>query len=489
MRENGPEHCDVLITGAALVDGTGGPAIKADVAIRGDQILALGDLTGITADETIDASGCVVAPGFIDVHTHDDRLMLENPQMTPKVSQGVTTVVDGNCGDSLAPYSGKNDPPPPMNLLGNRDWFRFAQARDYTQALEETPAATNGILLCGHSSLRASVMDDLDRPATPAEIDRMIVMLEEALDAGYVGLSTGLAYPTAIAAPTEEVIKLARVTAERGGIHTTHMRDEEDHVHEAIDETIRIGHAAGCASLISHFKVCGQQNYGRSRETLDIVRKAQEGMTLDVDVYPYTASSTVLLKSFVERAERVQITWCTPHPEMAGRDLQKIAAEWAVSTDEAIDRLNPAGAIYFQMDEADLQRILATPGTMIGSDGLPHDEIPHPRLWGTFPRVLGRYVRELGVFSLEQAIHRMTGIPARVFGLENRGVLKPGAHADVVIFDPDTVTDTATFDDPIQPATGIARVMSNGQWIWRDGQATGATPGRQLKRQAAQQAA
>ncbi|MBT7507105.1 MAG: D-aminoacylase, partial [Rhodospirillales bacterium] len=442
---------DVLIKGGTIIDGSGAPGVRADLAIRGDEIVAIGDLSGdlsqLTATDTVDATGQIVAPGFIDVHTHDDRLLLECPEMTPKVSQGVTSVVVGNCGVSLAPYSGKNDPPPPMNLLGTKDWFRFDRARDYTEALGATPAATNAVLLCGHSSLRASVMDDLDRAATPGEIHKMIAMLDEALDAGYVGLSTGLAYPTAFAAPTEEVIELARVVASRGGLHTTHMRDEEDLVLDAIDETIRIGCEAGCASVISHFKVCGEQNYGRTHDTLAKVQEAQAHMRLDVDVYPYTASSTILLKNSIDRSERVMITWCTPYPEMAGRDLSDIVAEWGVSENEAVDRLSPAGAVYFQMDEQDLQRVLANPNTMIGSDGLPHDQIPHPRLWGTFPRILGRYVRELGVLNLEQAIHRMTGVPARVFGLDKRGTLAPGMMADVVMFDPDTVIDTATFDD------------------------------------------
>lgn len=490
MSAGDPVNCDVLITGGTIMDGSGGPGIKADLAIQGGEIIALGNLTGpsspdTVAIETVDASGLVVAPGFIDVHTHDDRLLLECPYMTPKVSQGVTTVVAGNCGVSLAPYSAPHDPPPPMNLLGAKDWFRFERASDYTDALSANPAATNAVLLCGHSSLRASVMDDLGRAATPVEIDKMIAMLDEAMDAGFIGLSTGLAYPTASAAPTEEIIELARVVAARGGLHTSHMRDEEDRVHEAINETIQIGQTAGCASVISHFKVSGQQNHGRSMETLAMVHDAQQHMTLDLDVYPYTASSTVLLKSFINKSERVLITWCTPHPEMAGRDLHDIAAGWSASIDETIDRLNPAGAIYFQMHEDDLKHIMANPGTMIGSDGLPHDEKPHPRLWGTFPRVLGRYVRELGVLSLEQAIHRMTGVPARVFGLKNRGTLRPGAAADVVVFNPDTVIDTATFDAPIQAATGIERVMSNGQWIWQNGNTTGKTPGRQLRRQAA----
>ncbi len=475
---------DVLILGGVVVDGSGTDAIRADVGICGDRIVAIGDLAGTDAEETLDAAGQIIAPGFIDVHTHDDRMLLETPAMTPKVSQGVTTVVTGNCGVSLAPYTGKNDPPPPMNLLGGREWYRFTRPEDYTAVLHEKPAATNAVLLCGHSSLRACVMDDLSRAATTAEIDRMARILDDAFSAGFAGLSTGLAYPTASAAPTQEVIELAKIAASHGGLHTSHMRDEEDAVLEAIDETVTIGCQAQIPSVISHHKVCGQQNYGRTRETLSRISEARQHMPLGLDVYPYIASSTVLLKDFLARAERVMVTWSTPHPHMAGRDVSDIAAEWGVSPEEACDRLNPAGAIYFQMDEDDLKRVMAYPETMIGSDGLPHDERPHPRLWGTFPRVLGRYVRDEKVLSLTQAIHRMTGVPARIFGLTDRGAVRSGAFADLVIFDPDTVCDRATFEDPVQPADGISRVMSNGQWIWRDCAPTGVHSGRHLRRAA-----
>lgn len=478
------DRVDILISGGVVVDGTGGASVLADVAVSGDRIVAVGNLDTLTADETIDATDRIVAPGFIDVHTHDDRLLLENRDMTPKVSQGVTTVVTGNCGVSLAPYTGENDPPPPMNLLGDKGWFRFEKPEDYIGALGDTPAATNSVTLCGHSSLRASVMDDLSRPATTTEIDKMVVMLEGALDAGFAGLSTGLAYPTADAAPTEEVIALAKVAAAKGGLHTSHMRDEEDHVLKAIDETVTIGCEARIPSVISHHKVCGQNNYGRTRETLARIKDARETTTMDLDVYPYVASSTVLLTGFLDRCEKVMITWSTPHPEMSGRDLADIVKEWNVDVEAAVERLLPAGAIYFQMDEEDLKRVIAFPDTMIGSDGLPHDERPHPRLWGTFPRVLGRYVRDEKVLSMEQAVHRMTGVPARVFGLSDRGVVRPGAFADLVLFDPDTIRDRATFDDPIQHADGIDRVMANGQWIWKENASTDIHPGLHLRRSA-----
>ncbi len=472
---------EIVIRGGTVIDGTGGTARNADVAVVGDRIIAIGALESVEANETIDASGKVVAPGFIDVHTHDDRLLLENPAMTPKATQGVTTVVTGNCGVSLAPYCAKTAPPP-LNLLGGLDWYRFAKAGDYIDALSDRPAALNAVPLCGHSSLRASVMDDLGRAASAREIDAMAQMLADSMDAGFFGLSTGLAYPTAEAAPTSEVVELAKVAAAHGGLHTSHMRDEEDHIADAIDETVAIGRDARIATVISHHKACGRQNYGRTRETLKMIGDAQADLTLDLDVYPYIASSTVLLESFIHRAEKVLITWSDPHPELAGRVLSDIAADWAISEGEAIDRLNPAGAVYFQMDEDDLRRVMAFPGAMIGSDGLPHDPKPHPRLWGTFPRVLGHYSRDERLFPLEEAVHRMTGKTASVFGLADRGIIRTGAFADLVIFDPAAIRDAATFEDPIRPAEGIDRVMTNGRWIVVAGADTGKRPGRVLER-------
>ena len=476
------ERCDVLIRNGTVIDGSGGARYRADVAISGDRIAAVGDLATTAADVTIDAAGRIVAPGFIDAHTHDDRLALSDPGMTPKVSQGVTSVVVGNCGISLAPLVLDRHPPPPMDLLGDRDWYRFARFGDYLDTLDREPPAINLACLVGHSTLRAAAMDDLARPATADQIARMADTLDDALGAGAIGLSTGLAYPTAMAAPIDEVVALAERLAPAGAIYTTHMRDEGDRVVESIAETVETGRRAGVRVVISHHKCNGRQNWGRTRETLPQIAAAQRGQTLDLDVYPYIASSTSLLPDFIENSERVLVTWSTPHPDCTGRDLAEIAAEWGLTRDAAAERLMPAGAIYFSMDEQDLQRIIAFPRAMIGSDGLPHDEKPHPRLWGTFPRVLGHYCRDLGLLPLEEAVHRMTGVPAGVFGLAGRGTIAPGAFADVTVFDAETVIDRATFDDPIQPAAGIETVIVNGTIAWRNGTATGARTGRALRR-------
>jgi N-acyl-D-amino-acid deacylase len=473
--------CDVLIEGAWLIDGTGSERRRADVAVIGDRIADIGDDRQWQAKTRIDARDRVVAPGFIDAHTHDDRAVLSSPDMTPKISQGVTTVIAGNCGVSLAPLA-DHDPPPPLNLLGNREWYRFASYEDYAETVEAHPPALNIATLVGHSTLRVGVMNDLARAATPEEIDRMGKLLEKSLAAGCIGMSTGLAYPPAHAAPTDEIVALAQHLVLYNGIYTTHMRDERDGVVASVEETLDIGRRAGVRVVISHHKACARRNWGRTKETLALISIAKKKQNVNLDVYPYVASSTVLLRDFVESSEKVLLAWSEPHPELAGRDFADIKREWDCETEEAIARLLPAGAIYYQMDEDDLRRVLSFDNAMIGSDGLPHDVFPHPRLWGTFPRVLGHYCRELGLFTLEEAVRRMTGVPAAVFGLKDRGVIRQGAFADLVLFDPDVVIDKADFSQPKQPSAGIDLVLVNGQPVWRDTAWTGERPGRLLRR-------
>ena len=479
-----PDVCELLLRGGTVIDGTGAPRRTADVAIDGDRIAAVGRLDGTRAAREIDAIGLVVSPGFIDAHTHDDRAVLSDPSMACKVSQGVTTVVTGNCGVSLAPLTGR-EPPPPLNLLGGEDWYRFPTFAAYREELEGAPPALNVAMQVGHTALRACVMDGLDRAATEGEIERMAELADEAMRAGCIGLSTGLAYPSARATPTEEVIAIARRVAAHGGMHSTHMRDEEGGVLDSIRETIRIGREAGVPIVISHHKCAGRENWGGSRETLALIAEAQATQAIDLDVYPYVAGSTVLLMEIVARSEKVLVSWSEPHPEAAGRPLDEIAREWGCGAAEAVDRLQPAGGIYFMMDEDDLARILRFPGAMIGSDGLPHDVFPHPRLWGTFPRVLGRYARDEGLIGLEDAVHRMTGKPAAVFGLAGRGEVREGAFADLVLFDPDEIIDTATYEDPMQPAAGVRSVFVNGREVWAEGSAaapSGPGSGRLLRR-------
>ena len=474
------KRCDLLIRNGTVIDGTRAAPFRGDLAVSGSRIAAVGGLAYMAGDHEVDATGRVVAPGFIDVHTHDDHVLLDGA-MTPKVSQGVTTVVAGNCGVSLAPLVFDGEPPAPLRLLG-QDAYRFATFRAYVKALEARPAAVNAVLLVGHSTLRVGTMSDIDCPASSDEIAAMRGLLREALDAGAAGFSTGLFYPAGRAAPMTEVIALLETLAGTGAVYATHMRDEAGKVEESLAESFETARAAGVPLIISHHKCMGRANFGRSPQTLALIDRARHEQPVGLDVYPYTAGSTELLPAMIGQASRVIVTWSRTHPELAGRDLVDIAAAWDVDEARAAARLQPAGAIYFMMDEADVQRIMAYPHSMIGSDGLPHDEHPHPRLWGTFPRVLGRYVRELGLLTLEDAVHRMTGLAATQFRLVDRGVLRPGAFADIVMFDAATVADRATFETPKIPAAGIDLVVVNGEIVYQDSQTTSARPGRVLRR-------
>jgi N-acyl-D-amino-acid deacylase len=472
---------ELLIRNGTLIDGTRAPRYRADVAVSGGRIASIGILENAKATAELDASGKIVAPGFIDSHTHDDRLMLSAPDMAPKVSQGVTTVVAGNCGISLAPApNGMRSPvTPPLDIMDDEGgWFRFPTFASYVEELRGKPAATNCALLVGHTMLRLQTMDDVERPATTSEVRRMRALADEALAAGAIGVSTGLYYEPACAAPTEEVIEVCRPLSARDGLYVTHMRDEGDRILDSLEETFRIGRELGVPVVISHHKVAGRPNHGRSKETLPLIEQRMRSQPIGLDCYPYHASSTMLSASRAAAAAKTLITWSKPHPEVAGMELTDIVSKLHLP----IEKLLPAGAIYFSMDEADVQRILAFEHTMIGSDGLPHDAAPHPRLWGTFPRVLGHYARGLGLFPLETAVYKMTGLTAKTFGLEGRGVLREGAFADITIFDGGEVDEVATFARPIQPAKGIDTVLVNGVPVWKNGKSTGARPGRVLRR-------
>ena len=475
---------DLLIRNATVIDGSGAPRYTADIALKGGLIAAIGRNLPRHGEE-IDATGLIAAPGFIDAHTHDDRLMLSSPDMAPKVSQGVTTVIAGNCGISLAPTPhGMPKPvPPPIDLLDTEgSWFRFPTFASYVEALKASPASTNCALLVGHSSLRVQAMSDLNRVATPAEQAEMRRLADEALAAGAIGVSTGLWYEPAQAATTEEVIEVCRPLTARGALYCTHMRDEADDVTKSLEETFRIGRELAVQVVISHHKVAGVRNHGRSTETLALIDRCMKQQPVALDCYPYCASSTILSYDRTLGASKTLVSWSRPHPEMAGLDLQEIAKRMGLGVRETVEALLPAGAIYFAMDEADVRRILSFPDTMVGSDGLPHDAAPHPRLWGTFPRVLGHYARDVGLFSLETAVHKMSGLTAKTFGLKDRGLITNGMAADITLFDAQTIGDAATFDRPIQPAPGIEAVIVNGEIAWRDGRSTGARPGRVLGR-------
>ena len=472
-----------LIRNASIIDGSNRPAYSADLGILDGRIERIGDLSADNADEVVDARGRVLAPGFIDVHTHDDTVVIRQPQMLPKLSQGVTTVIVGNCGISASPVSLRGDPPDPMNLLGTSAAFVYSRFSDYRAAVEAARPTLNVAALVGHTALRSNHLDDLQRSASAAEISAMREQLRESLEAGALGLSTGLAYANAFAASTDEVVQLATELAAFGAVYTTHLRSEFEPVLEAMDEAFHIGRQAKSPVIISHLKCAGAGNWGRSPQLLAALEQAAQRHPVGCDCYPYAASSSTLDLKQVTDAHRITITWSTPHPQVSGRDLIDIAAEWGLSLEDTARRLQPAGAVYYGMDEADVRRILAHPLSMVGSDGLPEDPFPHPRLWGAFPRVLGHFSRDLGLFPLHTAVHKMTGLSAARFGLKQRGEIRQGYWADLVLFDQATVRDVADFSDPQRSAEGIDGVWVNGVRSYVDGQANGQRHGRFLARE------
>ncbi|MDQ7975656.1 D-aminoacylase [Paraburkholderia sp. SARCC-3016] len=477
-----PEAADTLIVGAQLYDGTGAPPVERDIALRNGRIAAIGNLSNWLAEDVIEANGLALAPGFIDVHTHDDTHVIRAPQMLPKISQGVTTVIVGNCGISASPVTLKGDPPDPMNLLGARDAFSYPTFAAYVDAVNAARPSVNVGALIGHTALRNNQMDRLDRAASAQEIEQMRAQLKEALAHGALGLSSGLAYGSAFAAPTEEVMALAEPLAEAGALYTTHMRTEFDAILDAMDEAYRIGRHARVPVVISHLKCAGPANWGRSGEVLASLEGARRMQPIGCDCYPYSRSSSTLDVRQVTGDIDITITWSTPHPEMAGKLIKDVANEWGVTQQEAAKRLQPAGAVYHNMSEDDVRRILSHPATMIGSDGLPNDPLPHPRLWGAFPRVLGHYARDQQLISLEEAVRKMTSLSAHRFGLTQRGEVHVGYHADLVLFDPARVSDAATFEQPQQAADGIEAVWVNGVLSYRDGAPTGERAGRFVAR-------
>lgn len=481
----------ILLEGGLVVDGSGGPSWHGDVLLVGERIDRLGaglrqrlpDGMAVADVEIVDCRDRVIAPGFIDAHTHDDAIVLREPAYLAKLSQGVTTVVTGNCGISLAPYVTPLAKPP-LNLLG-ADSFHHATFAAYADAVDAVQPALNVAALVGHTTLRYATMDDLTRAASGAERERMATLLDASLAEGAIGLSSGLFYEEAHAAPADEVTALARVVARHGGVYTTHLRSEMAQIIEALHEAGDCAFDAGVPLVISHHKCAGPANWGRTRETLPLIDALAARQPIAMDVYPYVAGSTVLREDLVDGVIDVMLTWSDADPSVTGRMLADVAAEWGVDQKTACRRLMPGGACYFQIDEADVERVIAHPRSMIGSDGLPHDRHPHPRLWGAFPRVFARYWRERQLFPLEMAVHKMTGLTARNFRLAGRGLLRAGAAADVVVLDPARVADTATYQRPISPSVGIVGVWVNGEHAYAEGGPVRARAGRMLRRSTA----
>ena len=485
---------DLVIRNAQILDGSGAEARPGDVGIADGRIVDVGDVRGGGRRE-IDAGGKTLAPGFVDTHTHDDGAMLRYPGMEFKLAQGITTCVLGNCGFSVAPATQaarRLVESSAILSVGETpvDWDDLA---GYMQRVEARRPAVNGIALVGHTTLRYAAVGTEQREPTGAELSRMEEWVSEAMAQGACGLSTGLIYEPGRWSRTEEIIALCRRAAPYGGVYATHMRNEGEGLLEAVEETLRIGREAGVPVHISHHKATSDRTVGFIEKSLaksDAAREAGQAVTLDM--YPYTAGSTrleaIVRLGRVESAyaERLRLATVPGHSEYEGKTLAEVAVLLDLPPEQAAERIvegpgRETVVIQFSMREEDVQTNLRHPWMMIGSDGLPVMEgLPHPRLFGTYPRVLGRYVRELGVLSLPEAVRRMTALSAQTFGLKERGELRPGFWADLVLFDPETVIDTATYDDPKREPEGIPLVVVNGEVAYEDGRHTHAGSGRML---------
>lgn len=482
-------NAEVLVQQARVVDGTGAPAFVADVRIRGDRITEVApQLAPRPGEQVRDARGLVLAPGFIDVHSHADRGLLTDPDAATQTRQGITTMLVGQDGESAYPL---------------RDWF----AR-----LDAAPLGVNVATMVGHATVRAQVMGrGLFRAARPEELAQMQRILAAEMAAGAFGLSTGLEYEEAIFSTTDEVVELAKVAGAAGGFYISHVRDEGRRVFEAFDELLRIGRDAKLPVQITHIKLGTPSTWGLAAQRLPgyFERAAREGVDLRADVYPYTYWHSTLRVLVTDRsffdpqkvaagladnggAENIRVARYAPDPALAGKTLREIAAVWGVSEVDAYMRMvrETSGSLVAggemesiigtSMSEEDVRWFVAHPQIVFCSDGELHGA--HPRGAGTFPRILGRYVREQGALSLEAAVHKMTGLAARYLGLTDRGRIAPGFVADLVLFDPATVIDNATVEDPEAAPTGIIGVMNAGEWVIEDGRSTGKRPGKALRK-------
>jgi N-acyl-D-amino-acid deacylase len=524
---------DLVLRGGTVVDGTGAPAFAADVAIKGDAIAALGEIPAAQAARSVEVAGLHVCPGFVDMHSHSDGGILVYPGGESRVRQGITTEITGNCGSSAAPLSG-------IALEGARrdaeqdkvalDWSDVAS---YFARLERAGFAVNQALLVGQGTLREGVVGAADRPATADEMKAMLHILEKALDDGALGLSTGLEYTPGRYTPTAEIVALARRVAQRGGFYASHIRNEERQLLEAVDEAVRIGRLSGARVQVSHVKASGRGNWGKQVSSLALIESARrDGVEVLGDAYPYTAYSTGLTVTFPSWAldggteamlkrlrgpERDRIrrevddyvrngdpgdydliviagVQGAANRRFVGQNLAQVAAEWKVEGAEALLRIvdEEQGSVSYVghgMSPENVERVLAHPLVMVGSDGHVLAPVgrslegrPHPRSYGCYPRVLGHYVRERKILSLESAVRKSTSMPADQAGLRDRGRVARGKKADVVVFDAARIRDGATFEEPQKYPQGVAHVLVGGVLVVENGAQTPARPGRVLRR-------
>lgn len=528
---------DILIKGGRVIDGTGNPYFKADIGIAGGRILRVAKgLDAASAKQVISADNLTVCPGFIDTHSHDDVYLLFNPRCDEKILQGVTTNVIGNCGISPSPVSKAHGAEMSSFLAVmcgqqvSADALNIHSFGDYLSKLESLKPGINVLPLVGHSTVRIAAMGAANRAPSESELEEMKAYVAQAMEEGAFGLSTGLIYAPSNYASTEEILELAKVAGRFHGVYTTHMRSEGDAEPAAIAEALRIGREAGLPVHISHHKVLGKENWGKSIDTLKMMADARDqGLEVTCDQYPYRAGSTFLaavlppavlaggpggftakLKDKDFRAQVVEtlergsapgwenlikgagfdglVISVSRHEDYVGKSIADIAKRenktpYDVIFDLVAEESLGCIIILFMMDEADITRIMRNSWTMIGSDGIPGFGVKkvHPRMSGTFPRILGRYVREQSVLTIEEAIRKMTSLSAQTFGARGKGLLKEGFDADLVIFDPATIQDQATYEEPNQGPVGIRCVLVNGQIAAQDGKVTGATSGKVLR--------
>jgi N-acyl-D-amino-acid deacylase len=523
---------DVVLKGGTVLDGTGAPAYPGDVGITGDWIAAIGDIAATQAARVVDVKGLHVCPGFIDIHTHSDGDILAYPTGDSRVRQGITTELTGNCGSSVAPLRG---PIAEERRTGLRhdgiepDWTDVA---GYFARVERERVSLNHAMLLGQGTLRECAAGVADRPLSADEMKAVLRAVEEGMEQGAFGLSTGLEYTPGRFTPTDEIVAMARLVGRRGGLYTSHIRNEERGLLEATDEAIRIGRLAGVRVEVSHVKASGRGNWGKQAASLALIEAGRrDGVEVLGDAYPYTAYSTGLTVTFpgwsldggtpavlarLRGGERERIrkdvldyvlngdpgdfalivissVQSTKNHPLVGKNLAEIASFWKVEPVEALLRLvdeedTAVSYVGHGMSPDNVARVLSHPLLMIGSDGSTMaptgraaETRPHPRSYGTYPRVLGYYARERHLFDLPTAVRKMTSMPADQIGLRDRGRLARGRKADVVVFDAATVIDVATFEDPHRYPTGIGHVLVNGVSVVERGAHTGARPGQVLR--------
>ena len=516
---------DLKITNGRILDGTGAPWFRGDVGVRGDTIVAVGDLSTIPATATIDAHGRIVSPGFIDLLGQSQFGVFADPHLEAKVRQGVTTEVTGE-GHSPGPMKATTTDSERTSAIP-----RFPRLADYFTYLEHRGTALNFALFVGASNPREMVIGDVNRPPTADELKEMEGIVDQAMRDGAIGLSTSLIYLPAMYSTTDELIALARVAARHGGVYFSHIRDEGDHIDAALDEAFRIGREAGIPVNIWHLKTGGRANWGKMPHVIERINAARaEGIDVAANVYPYAASGTSLStlapdwaleggwKDFQKRLQdpesrakiaealRAQVAkrgekgiyvGSIPNAALAAahnkKYIEEIAAEMNVPADEALIKLfaestSSPSVIFFSMNENDVQTALKQPFVSVGSDsGAPSPQAramkssQHPRAYGTFARVVGHYVRDEHLFTLEEAVRKITSQAADRANLSDRGILRPGLKADITIFDPETIRDLATYPEPHQFSEGVSDVIVNGVPVMRDGKITAALPGRALR--------